>query len=157
MNSYKYNNWRPSDYEQANHVAGCSDSQDNGCGAEFQSRCGDDEMDSADDVWEREKCGCKSKYGCKPLPGTIFRLYLPPGTVINFLNLFELVSPTGICLIIRLPFLCDHKDQESLTTLIDSIQKTIQTPPTTVEGLWDMMKTLLASVKEAGGAIEFVK
>ena len=42
---------------------------------------------------------------CGPLPGTILRIAIPPGTVINLLNLIELDSPSGICLIVRLPFL----------------------------------------------------
>ena len=42
---------------------------------------------------------------CGPLPGTILRVAIPPGTVINLLNLIEIDSPSGICLIVRLPFL----------------------------------------------------
>lgn len=42
---------------------------------------------------------------CGPLPGTILRIFIPAGAVINLLNLIEIASPSGICLIIRLPFL----------------------------------------------------
>ncbi|TGE34504.1 hypothetical protein [Desulfosporosinus sp. Sb-LF] len=42
---------------------------------------------------------------CGPLPGTILRIFIPPGAVINLLNLIEVASPSGVCLIIRLPFL----------------------------------------------------
>ncbi len=42
---------------------------------------------------------------CGPLPGTIFRAFVPPGAVLNVLNLVEVASPSGICLIVRLPFL----------------------------------------------------
>lgn len=42
---------------------------------------------------------------CGPLPGTIFRAFVPPGAAINLLNLVEVASPSGICLIVRLPFL----------------------------------------------------
>lgn len=42
---------------------------------------------------------------CKPLPGTIFRAFVAPGSAINILNLVEVASPSGICLIVRLPFL----------------------------------------------------
>ncbi len=42
---------------------------------------------------------------CGPLPGTLLRAIVPPGAVINLLNLIEVASPSGICLIVRLPFL----------------------------------------------------
>jgi hypothetical protein len=42
---------------------------------------------------------------CGPLPGTLLRVAIPPGAVINLLNLIEIASPSGICLIVRLPFL----------------------------------------------------
>lgn len=42
---------------------------------------------------------------CPQLPGTILRVFIPAGAVINLLNLIELTSPSGICLIIRIPVL----------------------------------------------------
>jgi hypothetical protein len=42
---------------------------------------------------------------CPQLPGTILRVFIPAGAVINFLNLIEFSSPGGICFIVRLPFL----------------------------------------------------
>lgn len=42
---------------------------------------------------------------CPQLPGTILRISIPAGAVINLLNLVEITSPSGICLIIRLPIL----------------------------------------------------
>lgn len=42
---------------------------------------------------------------CPQLSGTILRINIPAGAVINLLNLIEITSPSGICLIIRLPFL----------------------------------------------------
>jgi hypothetical protein len=42
---------------------------------------------------------------CKQLAGTVFRINIPAGAEINVLNLVELTSPSGICLILRLPFL----------------------------------------------------
>lgn len=42
---------------------------------------------------------------CRQLPGTVFRINIPAGATINILNLVELTSPSGICLILRLPFL----------------------------------------------------
>ena len=42
---------------------------------------------------------------CPQLPGTILRINIPEGATINLLNLIELTSPGGICLIIRVPLL----------------------------------------------------
>ncbi|HBW34995.1 hypothetical protein [Desulfosporosinus sp. BICA1-9] len=42
---------------------------------------------------------------CDQLPGTLLRVAIPPGAVINLLNLIEVASPSGICFIVRLPFL----------------------------------------------------
>lgn len=42
---------------------------------------------------------------CEQLPGTLLRIFIPPGAEINLLNLIEIDSPSGICLIVRLPLL----------------------------------------------------
>ena len=42
---------------------------------------------------------------CRTLPGTIFKINIPAGAVINLLNLIEVASPSGICLIVRVPLL----------------------------------------------------
>ncbi len=42
---------------------------------------------------------------CPQLPGTVLRIFIPPGAVINLLNILEVTSPGGICLIVRLPLL----------------------------------------------------
>jgi hypothetical protein len=42
---------------------------------------------------------------CRQVAGTVFRINIPAGATINILNLVELTSPAGICLILRLPFL----------------------------------------------------
>jgi hypothetical protein len=42
---------------------------------------------------------------CNSLPGTVLRIFVPSGTVVNILNLVEVKSPSGISLIVRLPFL----------------------------------------------------
>ena len=44
----------------------------------------------------------QSDTGCPQLPGTFFRIYIKPGFVINLLNIIEISSPAGICLIVRL-------------------------------------------------------
>lgn len=68
---------------------------------------------------------------CPQLPGTLIRIFIPPGAVINLLNIVEITSPSGICLIVRLPFL--EKDKK--------------------HGWY----SVLESIKEAGGTVEFVK
>lgn len=56
---------------------------------------------------------------CKELPGSIVRVDIPAGFEVNLLNLLELTSPSGICLIIRLPIL---KGGLNLTTLVESLK-----------------------------------
>lgn len=69
---------------------------------------------------------------CPSLPGTVLRIFIPPGAVINLLNLIEITSPGGICIIVRLPFLAGDKDKKHT---------------------WD---AILAQIKEAGGTVEVV-
>lgn len=75
--------------------------------------------------------GCHvPKEPCPQLPGTLIRIFIPPGAVINLLNLIEIASPSGICLIVRIPLL--------------------DTNTTGVSGLID-------AIKQAGGTVEIVK
>ncbi|MDR5658508.1 hypothetical protein RH915_03295 [Serpentinicella sp. ANB-PHB4] len=60
---------------------------------------------------------------CPQLPGTVLRIYIPAGAVINLLNLIEVTSPSGICLIIRLPFLGSNS---SVKSLYDNIVGTVE-------------------------------
>lgn len=53
----------------------------------------------------RHKASKPAPNPCPQLPGTVLRIFIPAGAVINLLNLIELNSPSGICLIIRLPVL----------------------------------------------------
>ncbi|MBS4534902.1 hypothetical protein GOQ29_04640 [Clostridium sp. D2Q-14] len=46
---------------------------------------------------------------CKKLPGTILRIKIPAGTVIDILDLLEVTITTKICLILRIP---KFKDEE---------------------------------------------
>lgn len=69
------------------------------------------------------------------LPGTIFRISVPSGTALNFLNLVEMSSPGGMSFNIRLPFL------SGLTT------GGFRNP--TLLGIMD-------AIKAAGGTIEVV-
>ena len=77
--------------------------------------------------------GNKKRTPCPQLPGTILRIFIPAGAVINLLNLIEVASPSGICLVIRLPLLggLSGCGKNGLFNFIDS-------------------------VKQAGGTIEFV-
>lgn len=59
---------------------------------------------------------------CGPLPGTILRIFIPAGAVINLLNLVEIASPSGICLIIRLPFLGGGSSGLNVQSIIDAVQ-----------------------------------
>ncbi|HEY8499156.1 MAG TPA: hypothetical protein VIL89_00940 [Clostridia bacterium] len=68
---------------------------------------------------------------CPQKKGTILRIFIPAGAEINVLNIFEISSPSGICIIVRLPFLkklCGCSDND-------------------IAGLFD-------SIKQAGGCIE---
>ena len=68
-------------------------------------------------------CNSQHPPACGPLPGTILRIFIPPGAVINLLNLIEFASPSGICLIIRLPFLgCGSGSALSVESIIDAVQ-----------------------------------
>lgn len=49
------------------------------------------------------QCGHHSP--CPQLPGTIKRVFIPAGATINLLNIIELTSPGGICIILRSPIL----------------------------------------------------
>ncbi|MDR5658507.1 hypothetical protein RH915_03290 [Serpentinicella sp. ANB-PHB4] len=69
---------------------------------------------------------------CPQLPGTLVRINIPAGAVINLLNLIEVTSPSGICLIVRLPFLAGDKK---------------------AKGIYD---NLVNTVEEAGGKVEVV-
>lgn len=68
---------------------------------------------------------------CPQLPGTVLRIFIPPGAVINLLNLIEISSPGGICLIIRIPLLAGGGGALSLDSIV-------------------------AAIKQAGGTVEFV-
>ena len=58
---------------------------------------------------------------CPQLPGTIIRINIPAGAVINLLNIIEITSPSGICLIVRIPLLGGNLF--NLNTLSDAIKK----------------------------------
>jgi hypothetical protein len=68
------------------------------------------------------RCDFPPRPQCGPLPGTILRIFIPPGAVINLLNLIEIDSPSGVCLIVRLPFLGGGSDSINLQSVISAVQ-----------------------------------
>jgi len=57
---------------------------------------------------------------CPQLPGTVLRINIPAGAVINLLNRIAVTSPSGICLIVRLPLL--GGGNFNIRSIINSIQ-----------------------------------
>jgi hypothetical protein len=74
-----------------------------------------------------QQAGHYPPQACPQLPGTVLRIFIPAGAVINLLNILELTSPTGICLILRIPVL---------------------------QGGSPGVQSLLDAVKQAGGTVE---
>ena len=60
---------------------------------------------------------------CPQLPGTILRINIPAGATINLLNLLEITSPGGICLIVRIPLLGGNNNGIGLAGIVDAIKK----------------------------------
>lgn len=56
---------------------------------------------------------------CPQQPGTLLRVYIPAGAVLNIANLLEVTSPSGICLLLRIPALGGQLS-------VDSIMKAVQ-------------------------------
>jgi hypothetical protein len=70
--------------------------------------CDDNDCHKHHECHEHHECHpdprpCREE--CRQVAGTVFRINIPAGAEINILNLVELASPSGICLILRLPFL----------------------------------------------------
>ena len=57
---------------------------------------------------------------CAQLPGTLIRIFIPAGAVINLLNLIEIASPSGICLIVRIPLLAGTSGLQGILDTIRS-------------------------------------
>lgn len=68
-----------------------------------------------------EQLGQKHRHPCPHKPGTLFRIFIPAGTVINLLNVLELTSPSGICLILRTPLLQDK--HAAVQALFDAVKQ----------------------------------
>lgn len=66
-----------------------------------------------------------SSSSCRQLPGTILRIFIPAGAVINLLNLIEVSSPSGICVIVRIPLLGGSESEAqgmSLKNIVTAIE-----------------------------------
>lgn len=70
----------------------------------------------------------KKQHPCPHKPGTLLRIFIPAGATINLANLIEVASPSGICLIIRIPLL----------------------------GKDNLVNSVITAVKDAGGSVEFL-
>lgn len=70
---------------------------------------------------DKNQTSCTVPDKCPQLPGTILRINIPAGAVINLLNLIEITSPSGICLIVRIPLLSGNL--LSVNTITDAIKK----------------------------------
>lgn len=68
----------------------------------------------------------QSDNSCPQLPGTLIRIFIPAGAVINLANLVEVSSPSGVCLIVRIPALGSNT------------------------------QNILNAIKQAGGRVEFM-
>lgn len=60
---------------------------------------------------------------CPQKKGTLLRIFIPPGAEINLLDLIEIASPGGICIIVRLPFLENLCGKNNVAGIFDSIKR----------------------------------
>lgn len=60
---------------------------------------------------------------CPQKKGTILRIFIPAGAEINILNLLEISSPGGICIIVRLPFLKKLFGRNDLADIFEEIKR----------------------------------
>lgn len=65
---------------------------------------------------------------CPQLPGSLIRINIPGGAVITLLDLLEVASPGGICLIVRSPKLGEELATNGETnsnrgSIIDMVKK----------------------------------
>ncbi|AHF07146.1 hypothetical protein [Desulfitobacterium metallireducens] len=65
---------------------------------------------------------------CTKLPGSLIRINIPGGAVINLLDLLEVASPDGICITVRSPRLgeehtADDETDSTRGSLVDMVKK----------------------------------
>jgi hypothetical protein len=75
----------------------------------------------------------KKDQPCPQLPGTLLRIFIPAGAVVNLLNLIEVTTPSGICLIVRIPLLGDNNVKDNRTFSLSNIVSAIEELGGTVE------------------------
>lgn len=57
---------------------------------------------------------------CPHQPGTLLRVFIPAGAVINLANLLEVSSPSGICLLVRIPALGGNR---AISNIMEAVKK----------------------------------
>ena len=66
-------------------------------------------------------------YGMTPSPpGTVLKVHIPAGAVINLLNLLEVTSPQGISLIVRVPLLGGSMGLQNMMASVIGAGGTVQ-------------------------------
>jgi len=83
-------------------------------------------------TFQSQDVKCK-KEPCPQQPGTILRIFIPAGAVINLLNLIEVSSPSGICLIVRIPLLAGLTDSNGRTLTLADIRNAVTSCGGTIE------------------------
>lgn len=73
--------------------------------------------DRDDDVLGARRDECPKK------KGTLLRIFIPAGAEINLLDIFEISSPGGICIVIRLPFLEKFCSKNDVAGIFDEIKR----------------------------------
>lgn len=72
----------------------------------------------------------------QPLPGTVLRISVPEGTALNFLDFVEVVSPAGMGLIVRFPFLSGFtRGGISMNSVFSGMMNAIKAAGGTIEFL----------------------
>lgn len=72
---------------------------------------------------DREDVAGVRRNECPQKKGTVLRIFIPAGAEINLLNLIEIASPGGICIIVRLPFLEKFCSKDDLAGIFDEIKR----------------------------------
>ncbi|MDP4094619.1 MAG: hypothetical protein Q8920_14835 [Bacillota bacterium] len=82
---------------------------------------------------EDSRSCCSSNQKCHAPGGTISRLYIPAGATFNYLNLIEVSSPSGVSLVVRIPFLGDSKGSAYQNIDLSDVLKMFRTAGVSVE------------------------
>ena len=104
--------------EALEHLSRCSD---------YSSNCNTSTAKAVADNKDTAKKSCtSSRHKCPNSHGTISRIFIPAGATFNYLNMVEAMSPSGISLIVRLPFVdgksADISENIGLTAVIDALR-----------------------------------